>query len=69
MGGLDHGALPERFREELIGPRDAGYDAARRVWNAAVDRRPALVARCACTADVLAAVRWARERSKFTRLS
>jgi FAD/FMN-containing dehydrogenase len=62
MPGLDLDALRERFRGELIGPRDEGYDAARRVWNAAVDRRPTLVARCTCTADVLAAVRWARER-------
>ncbi|MFC0623424.1 FAD-binding oxidoreductase [Kribbella deserti] len=42
-------------------PGEAGYDAARRVRNARVDRRPAVVARCASTADVLAALSYARE--------
>ena len=39
--------LKSRFRGELILPRDPGYDTARAVFNAAIDRRPALIARCA----------------------
>jgi FAD/FMN-containing dehydrogenase len=48
------------FRGQLLQPHDDGYDAARRLWNGAVDRRPALIARCAGTADVVSAVRMAR---------
>jgi FAD/FMN-containing dehydrogenase len=54
-------ALRANFRGDLIDPDHARYDAARVVWNARVDRRPALIARCAGVADVLAAVRFARE--------
>jgi FAD/FMN-containing dehydrogenase len=46
----------------VIDPGDAGYDAARAIWNGAVDRRPACIARCTGVADVVAAVRFARER-------
>jgi FAD/FMN-containing dehydrogenase len=41
---------------ELLRPGDAGYDRARRVWNAMVDHRPALIARCRKTSDVVAAI-------------
>ena len=49
------------FNGTLIGPEDDGYDAHREVWNATVDRRPALIARCTSAADVAAAIRHARE--------
>lgn len=45
---------------DIIGPDDARYDQARRVWNAMIDRRPALIARPRHTADVQAAVAFAR---------
>src|SRR5437588_12569783 len=48
------------LRGPLLRPGDDGYDAARRVWNGMIDRRPALIARCAGVADVMAAVRFAR---------
>jgi FAD/FMN-containing dehydrogenase len=50
------------FRGGVIAPDDAAYDDARAVWNGAVDRRPQLIARCSGTADVAAAVRYARDR-------
>lgn len=46
---------------ELILPGDAGYDAARAVWNAMIDAHPAAIARCASTDDVVAAVNFGRE--------
>jgi FAD/FMN-containing dehydrogenase len=44
-----------------VTPADPGYDEARGVWNATADRRPALVARCATDADVVSALRFARD--------
>jgi hypothetical protein len=49
------------FRGRLISADHADYDIARAVWNGAIDRRPRLIARCIGTADVVAAVRFARE--------
>ena len=54
-------ALADGFSGQLIGPEQPGYDEGRRVFNAMIDRRPALIARCASTADVVAAVHAARE--------
>jgi hypothetical protein len=48
------------LRGELLGPGDDGYDEARRVFNAMTDRHPALIARCAGTADVVRGVDFAR---------
>jgi FAD/FMN-containing dehydrogenase len=55
------GELDESFRGELLLPTSRGYDLARRIWNGAIDRRPAAIARCAGVADVVAAVRYARD--------
>ncbi|MGN6172011.1 MAG: FAD-binding oxidoreductase, partial [Streptosporangiaceae bacterium] len=49
------------FRGDVIARGHDGYDDARAVWNGAVDRRPRLIARCSGTADVAAAVRFARD--------
>jgi len=54
-------ALRERFVGELILPSDSGYETARQVFNAMIDRHPALIARCGGTVDVVAAVNYARE--------
>ena len=49
------------FAGQVLTPREEGYDDARMVWNASIQRYPALIARCGGVADVLAAVRFARE--------
>ncbi|HEX6110594.1 MAG TPA: FAD-binding oxidoreductase [Ktedonobacteraceae bacterium] len=58
---LDASTLKGSLRGELIQPGDAGYDAARKVYNGMIDRHPALIARCADVADVIAAVNFGRE--------
>jgi FAD/FMN-containing dehydrogenase len=55
------GELRPLLRGELIQPQDAGYDAARKVYNGMIDRRPGAIARCADVADVISAVNFARQ--------
>ena len=55
------GELRNDLAGELILPLDPGYDDARAIWNAMIDRRPAMIVRCASTADVVRAVNYARD--------
>jgi len=57
---VDLQSLRGGLRGALLQPGDAGYDAARHVWNGSIDRKPALIARCTGAADVIAAVAFAR---------
>jgi FAD/FMN-containing dehydrogenase len=57
---VDIRELRTSLRGPLLQPGDAGYDAARRVWNGAIDRKPALIARATGPADVITAVNFAR---------
>ncbi|MES0213823.1 FAD-binding oxidoreductase [Mesorhizobium sp. M0028] len=56
-------APPLRLKGDLVREGDAGYDEARKVWNGAIDRRPAMIAYCADAQDVVEAVRFARSRT------
>jgi FAD/FMN-containing dehydrogenase len=61
---LDEGALSTlagSFRGQLVRPGDPTYDEHRKIWNGSIDRSPALIARCAGVADVMAAVRFTRD--------
>ena len=63
---LDTAAIQDyraALRGALLCPGDEGYDAARQVWNGMIDKRPALIARCAGAADVIQAVTFARTRN------
>ena len=55
--------LKIRLKGPLLLPGDAGYEESRTVWNAMIDRKPALVVRCLGVADVIACVRFAREHN------
>lgn len=59
------GAAVAALREDLVGdvfaPGDPGYDEARTVFNATIDRRPAVIAQCVDEADVVRSVPFARE--------
>jgi hypothetical protein len=59
----DFQELRASFRGRLILPSDPQFDEARRLWNGTIDRRPALIAQCSGTADVIAAVNFASRRS------
>lgn len=60
--------LGEQLRDELLTPEHPAYDEARKLYNAMIDKRPALIARCRDAADVIAAVNYARENGLETAI-
>jgi FAD/FMN-containing dehydrogenase len=54
-------ALATQVRGRVLGPDDAGYDDARQIWNGLIDRRPAVIVECTGAADVVDALKFARE--------
>src|SRR5215469_11661226 len=58
--------LRKSIRGAVLCPGESGYDEARTIPNAMIDRRPAIIARCAGAADVIACVRFAREHDMLT---
>ncbi|MGP8247621.1 MAG: FAD-binding oxidoreductase [Bryobacteraceae bacterium] len=60
--------LKSSLRGQLIQPADAGYESARKVYNAMIDKRPLLIARCRDAADVMAAVAFGRENNLLTAI-
>jgi FAD/FMN-containing dehydrogenase len=62
LSPADLGGFRSSFSGTLFGPNDDAYDAARGIWNGAIDRRPAAIARCSSTDQVVAAIRFARDK-------
>src|SRR6266446_6035673 len=60
-GKTPYTELAAGLRGDLIMPGDPGYDEARAVYNAMIDKRPAAIARCRDVADVVACVRFGRQ--------
>ena len=61
LGASKIDELKRNVRGEVILPGDKAYDGARTIWNAMIDKHPAVIVRCAGTADVVQAVNFARE--------
>ena len=64
MAGIQNEAietLRSGIRGQVLLPRDPGYDAARTIWNAMIDRKPGLIVRCAGVADVMRSVAFVRD--------
>ena len=54
--------LRARLRGPVVAAGDVEYEKVRKIWNAAIDKRPAVFARCTANEDVIAALQFARER-------
>src|SRR4029077_10998578 len=65
---MDIQALKSKFHGELLEPASAGYDDARQIWNASIDKRPRVIARCSGVADVIAAVHFGRTNNLVTAI-
>src|SRR5918997_6830314 len=61
LGDTVVGQFGSGLRGELLRPGIAGYEEARLLWNGLIDKRPALIARCAGVGDVIDSVNFARE--------
>jgi FAD binding domain len=68
LGERDRRELAKSLSGPLLTSADAGYDDARTIWNRMIDRCPALIVRCAGVDDVVAALRFARERDLLTSI-
>jgi len=68
MGSETLAKLQEVFRGEIITPSDSGYDDARKVYNGMIDKRPAIIARCADVADIMTALKFGRENNLLTSI-
>src|SRR5215472_15969342 len=68
MASMDVQGFKSAFHGTVLEPPDAGYDEARRIWNASVDKHPRFIARCSGVADVIAAVSFARTNNLLTAI-
>jgi len=68
MSVTDTKALRSLFHGQVFEPADAGYDQARQIWNASVNKHPGVIARCSGVADVIAAVHFGRTNNLLTAI-
>lgn len=60
--------LKSNFAGDLIVPTDPTYNEVRKIWNASIDKKPSMIARCKGTADVIAAVNYGRTNGMLTSI-
>src|ERR1700738_3652663 len=68
MAAIQIEQLRSSVRGAIVQPGDPAYESARQVYNAMIDRRPALIVRCVDVADVIAAVNYARTNNLLTAI-
>src|SRR5947209_14924567 len=68
MAFTDLQSFKSAFHGQVLEPEDAGYDNARKIWNASIDKRPKLIARCSGVADVVDAVNFGRTQGLLTAI-
>src|SRR3569833_3071210 len=68
MAAADVDGFRSTFQGQVFTPADAGYGDARRIWNASIDKRPRLIARCSGLADVIEAVAFAHNHELLTAI-
>jgi hypothetical protein len=65
---MDIQSLKSTFHGQILEPSDAGYNDARQIWNASINKHPRLIARCSGTADVIAAIEFGRTNDMLTAI-
>src|SRR5450432_718013 len=65
---MDIQSIKSTFHGQLFEPSDAGYNDARQIWNASVNKHPRLIARCSGVADVISAVNFGRTNDLLTAI-
>jgi hypothetical protein len=68
MSAIDIQSFRPAFHGQLFEPVDAGYNEARQIWNASVNKHPILIAQCSGVSDVIAAVNFGRANDLLTAI-
>src|SRR6201998_943939 len=68
MSEIDLKSFRSAFHGQVFEPTDAGYNEARQIWNASINKHPKAIVRCSGVADVVAAVNFGRENNLLTAI-
>src|SRR5690349_21551799 len=68
MASVEVQALRSVFQGQVFASGDEGYEDARRIWNASIDKHPRLIARCSGLADVIEALNFGRKNELLTAI-